>query len=414
MDREVNLRDYFKVIVKWRRLIAFNTAVITILTVVISLVLPKKYAAMATLLPPVEQPDLLGAGSLLEASGLGGMARMAGLPGAATTSDIFAKILKSRAVMAGVIEKCGLMDEYEAQTMEEALGKLGGVTSVEIYPEGIIAISVEARTAVLAADIANSYVDELDRFNRDVNMTRGKRNRIFIEERLLKVKDDLRAAEESLRVFQELHRTVSLDDEVRAAIEAVGSLKAEVIANEVRLGVLKQYATEENPQVRELGSEITQLNRQLREIEHGPKSEGSQNTKFGAGFSVPFARLPEVGLELARRMREAKIQETVFELLTQQYEQAKITEARDTPTIQVLDGAVPPDRRSSPQRRKLVMVGFIFSLFAGVGLSFFLEWVEKIQERPGEYKHWTGMGEELKTDMERIKRRFLRRRRGKT
>lgn len=409
MEREVNLRDYFRVIVKWRKLIAFNTAAVTILTVIISLVLPKRYTAIATLLPPVEQPEVLGIGSLIGGSGFGGVARMAGLTGMATPSDVFARILKSRTVMEGVIEDCDLLAIYRAATMEEALGKLAGVTSIEISPEAIISISIDASTPVLAAEVANSYVDELDRFNREANMTRGKRNRIFIEDRLETVKKDLEAAEESLRVFQQVHKTVSLDDEVRTAIEAASDLKAQVIAREVQLGVLKEYATEQNPRVKEIRAEIAQLKRQLREIEYGSKSKGS-DTKFGVGFSVPFSKLPVVGLELARLMREAKIQEVLFELLTQQYEQAKITEARDTPTIQVLDRAIPPERRSFPQRRRLVMVGFIFSLFVGVGLSFFLEYVEKLHGRPSEYQDWTGMGDELKTDVEAIKKRLFRRR----
>ncbi|TET47904.1 hypothetical protein E3J62_00025, partial [candidate division TA06 bacterium] len=239
MEREVNIRDYFKVIVKWRRLIVFNTAVITILTVVISLVLPKKYTASATLLPPVEQPEILGIGSLL-GGGLGAVASMAGLPGMATASDVFVKILKSRRVMERVIQKCNLMDEYGAETLEEAVISLKGATSPEVSPEGLIIVYVDAKTAVLAAKIANSYIDELDRFNTEVNMTRGKRNRMFIEDRLEQVKEDLSAAEESLKVFQQEHKTVSLDEEVKAAIVAAGNLKAEIIAREVQLGVLRE------------------------------------------------------------------------------------------------------------------------------------------------------------------------------
>ena len=409
MEGEVNIRDYFKVIVKWRRLIAFNTAVVTVLAVIISLVLPKKYTATATLLPPVEQTEVLGISSLLGTGGLGGMARMAGLPGMATASDVFAKILSSRRVMEAVVQKCDLMDEYRVESMEKALAALDGATSVEISPEGVIAISAAARTALLAAEIANSYVEELDRFNLEVNMTRGKRNRIFIEDRLDRVKEDLKAAEESLKVFQQEHKTVSLDEEVRAAIEAAGNLKAEIIAREVQLGVVREYATEKNPQVKSLRSEIAQLNRQLEQIEYGSKSKGS-DTKFGAGFSVPFAKLPAVGLELARLTREAKIQEAVFEVLTQQYEQAKITEARDTPTIQVLDKAVPPEQRSFPRRRKLVVAGFFLSVFVGVGLAFFLEYVDRLQERPKEYEEWIGMGEEVKADMEEFKSKLFRRR----
>ena len=272
MESEVNIRDYFKVIVKWRRLIVFNTVVITILSVVVSFVLPKKFTAKSTLLPPVEQPEILGIGSFLGAGGLGGLAGLAGFPGMATASDVFAKILKSRRVMERVVEKCNLMDEYGAASMENAVLSLTGATSVRVSVEGVISISVDAKTPVLAANIASSYVDELDRFNREVNMTRGKKNRIFIEDRLVKVKEDLKAAEESLRVFQQMHKTISLDEEVKAAIQMAGNLKAEIITREIQLGILREYATEENPQVRSLGSEITQFSRQLNKIEHGSKS----------------------------------------------------------------------------------------------------------------------------------------------
>ena len=409
MEKEVNLRDYFKVIVKWRRIIAFNTATITILAVIISLVLPERYTATATLLPPVEQPEVLGIRSLLGGSAFSGAISVGGIPGMATASDVFAKILSSRRVMEGVVRKCNLMDEYGVKRVAKARAALKEATSVEISPEGIIAISVDAKTPVLASGIANAYVNELDRFNQEANMTRGKRNRIFIEERLEKVKKDLNVAEESLKAFQQRHKTVSLGDELVAAIEAAGQLKAKIITKEVELGVLREFATERNPQVKGLRSEIAQLNRQLREMEYGSKSKGS-DSKFGAGFSISFAELAAVGLELVRLTREAKIQETVFELLTQEFEQAKIAEARDTPTVQVLDGAVPPERKSFPQRKKFVVIGFIFSLFVGIGLSFFLEYVEKLQGRPKEYEEWIGMGEELKGDMRVLTRRLFRRR----
>jgi uncharacterized protein involved in exopolysaccharide biosynthesis len=407
MERDMELKDYLGVIMKWRKIIVFNVIVITVMAAGISLVLPKKYTSATTLLPPVEQPEMAGISTLL-GGGLGAVASMAGLPGMTTTSDVFGKILDSRKVMEEVIKRCNLMDEYGAENMEEAVEGLSGATSVEIYPEGVIAISVEASRAALAADIANTYAEELDRFNQEVNMTRGKKNRIFIEDRLEKVKKDLRAAGESLRVFQEKHRTVSLDEEVAAVIQTVSALKAQVAAKEVQLGVLKEYAMEETGPVMRLRAEIAELNRQVREIEYGAKSE-DKDTGFGAGFSVPFARLPAVGLELARLTREAEIQALIFELLTQQYEQAKIMEAKDTPTIQVLDRAVPPERKSFPQRKKLVAVGFVFSLFVGMVLAFVLEFAEQVEARPQEYGEWMKMGDEVKADFRIITREIFRR-----
>lgn len=409
-EKEINIRDYIQVVVKWRRLIVFNTLVISILAVIISLVLPKRYTATATLIPPVEQqPSVMGLSTILGggAGALGNIGRLAGLPGMATPSDLFAKILESRIVMEGVIETCDLMTVYKEKRIEDALKTLLGATQIEVTPEGVISISTDAKTPQLSAEIANAYVHHLDRFNREATMTQGKKNRIFIENRLKEVEKDLEKSEVDLQAFQEEHKTVSLEDEVVKAIEAAAELKAQIIMKDVELGVLRGFATEKNPQVQRVKSEMGELQKQLKRMEEGSKEEGPAS--YGAGFSIPFRELPEVGLQLARLMREAKIQETVFTLLTEQYEQAKIMEVRDTPTVQILDPAKPPYKKSFPKRSRIVIVAFFFSIFAGVGLSFFMEYLDRMQERPEEVSDWKRMGEAVKKDLDIVVARLLRR-----
>ncbi|KYK32161.1 MAG: hypothetical protein AYK18_16215 [Theionarchaea archaeon DG-70] len=272
--------------------------------------------------------------------------------------------------------------------------------------EGIVSISVTVPTRELSAEIANTFVE----VNRETTMTMGKRQRVFLEERLREVEQSLSEAENALKSFQEKHRTVSLTEELTQAIEAAARLKAEIVAREIRLGVLKRYATEDNPQITQLSSEIGEFRRELRKMEYGGGSkQEASSLEFGAGFSVPFAKLPEVGLELARLMRETKIQEGVYALLTQQYEQAKIAEVKDTPTIQILDRAVPPERRSFPQRRRIVMIAGILSLFAGVGVAFFMQYLEGLKTRPEEYKDWRTMLDQIVRDLKSIKSTLLRR-----
>jgi len=168
-EREINVRDYLRVIVKWRRLIAFNTLIITLLAIIISLVLPKRYTATATLIPPAEQqPSMMGLSAILGggAGALGNIGRLSGLTGMATPSDMFARILESRVVMEGVIETCDLMTVYKEKKIEDALNTLQGATHIEVTPEGVISISTDAKTPQLSANIANAYVNHLDRFNR--------------------------------------------------------------------------------------------------------------------------------------------------------------------------------------------------------------------------------------------------------
>lgn len=412
-DKEINIRDYIRVMVKWRRIIVFNTLIITFLAVIISLILPKRYTATATLFPPVEQQtSVRGLSALLGGGGLGNIGRMAGLPGLATPSELFARILKSRVVMEGVIETCDLMSAYNTDKIEDALLTLEEATQIDVAPEGVISISTDAKTPQLAADISNAYVEHLDHFNREATMTQGKKNRIFVENRLKEVESDLQNAEEDLRTFQEEHKTVSLEEEVVQAIGAAADLKAQIILKDVELGVIREYATEKNPQVVRLKSKMTQLQKQLKRMEEG--SQKGSPASYGAGFSIPFSKLPEVGLQLARLMREAKIQETIFTLLTEQYEQAKIIEVRDTPTVQILDPAKPPHKKSFPKRSRMVIIAFFFSLFAGVGLAFFMEYLARMKERPEEVADWMGMGEAVRQDLEILKRRILKRKKRST
>ncbi len=404
MKKEIDIKDYLSILIKWRRIIVFNVTVITIIAVIISLVLPQKWTAVTTILPPTEDTGSIGISSLL-GGGIGGMlgggalSRM--LPGMATLSDLFAKELKSRRIMTEVLKKNDLLNIYKAKLVTDGLEKLQERTSVEVTPEGLIIVSVIEKNPELAAQIANSFVEELDIFNREVNMTFGKKNRLFLEERLKTVKEDLRVAEESLRVFKERYRTVSISDEMSAAIEVVSNIKAQIMANEVKLGMLYKYSLKSNPEIIRLKNEIAQLKIKEKEIEAiGKGKEG-----FGAGFSIPFEKLPEVSLKLARRKRDLAVQGELYKLLTQQYEQAKIMEVRDTPTVQVLDKATPPEKRSFPKRRKITAFAFFFSFFFGIGLSFFLEYVEYLEStRPAEAKEWKKMFDVIKNDFKRMRR----------
>jgi uncharacterized protein involved in exopolysaccharide biosynthesis len=206
-------------------------------------------------------------------------------------------------------------------------------------------VSVEDRDPKRAADMANAFVEALDQFNRGVRMTKGRRTREFVETRLVETKRELAAAEERLSAYQARHRTVALSPEVSSAIETAARLYAERTSLDVRLGVIRSYSrgvTDEEIQIRQ---QLAQIDRQLQ-------------------------ALPATGLVLARLLREVKTFEQVFVLLTAQYEEARINEARDVVTVEVLDVAQPPERKSRP--RRLVLVGGSLLLGALVGIGYAL------------------------------------------
>ncbi len=412
-SKEISILDYLQVIVKWRKLIVWNTIGLGVFAFLISLAIPNQYIAKAVLLPPEETQDVLTMGYGLSAlmgggggkiGGLGGFTKSLGLPGTTTLSDIFSVILKSRTVAVGVVKRQSLIHYYKldkpgffkipfpwSRTIggdpelrnrkleEAALKKLGSVTKVEISQEGVITVLVEDKNPYKTAEIVNTYVDELDRFNKEINVSQAKNTRIFIEGRLAEAHKSVDKAENELREFQERNKTVSLTEETKAAIEGVAKLKAEIISREVQLGVLRGYATEENPQVVQLKSEIASLRSQMKSIEEGKAGVSTANLGYGAGFSVPFSRLPAVGMELARLMREVKIQETLLGLLIEQYERAKINEARDTPTVRILDKGVPPVKKSGPKRNLFLIGGSFFGMLFSLLFVFIIEYINNIR-----------------------------------
>ena len=386
MNRDPNIRDYISIIVKWRNIVFFNVITISLLAVVVSLVLPKKYTSTGRLLPPMLS------GESMEISGISSMLVGAGLPGGmgATPSDLFSALLKSRTVLDSVIEECELKGYYKKKTMAETREYLIKVTKIEVSPEGIISISVIDKNPNMAARISSSYIKHLDKLNRETSMTVGKRNRLFLEERLNEVRGELEADEDSLKKFQERHHIISLPDELKEAVSIMSTLLAEKIQKEMRLGMIRMYATEENPEVIKINKEISLIEKQLKDIGYEPDPK-----KFLVGFSVPLKDVPEISLTLARLMRDVEVEQEVFAVLTEQYEKAKLQEVRDTPTVEVLDKPEPPEKRSFPKRTRIVIIAFVLSLFVGIVLAFFFEYTDKIKDKD-EGKQWGEISQELK------------------
>jgi capsule polysaccharide export protein KpsE/RkpR len=277
---------------------------------------------------------------------------------------------------------------------------LDEITRIDISPEGIIAVSVTYHDKNLAANIANSFVEELNRFNTETAMTAGKKYRIFIEKRLEENKDSLTKAETALRAFQEKHRTIALEVEVESVIETIAALKSEIILLEVQKGAIGS-ASLSNPYTGNINKRLRELKKQLAKIEIG--SETDKKNGFGVGFSIPLAELPELTLEYARLYRDVKVQEAVFELLAQQYEQAKIMEAKDTPTVQILDSAAPPEEKSYPQRTKITLLVLLASLFVSIGLVILRERFQKAKaNKNAEILRWLAIFNQLMMEVKSL------------
>jgi uncharacterized protein involved in exopolysaccharide biosynthesis len=410
-QEKVDIFSYLTVLVSYRRFLFLNFVGVCVIVAIISLFLPQWYRATTTILPPQTESLNLGiASSLLgAASGLGSSYS---LPLMATPSDVFAAILKSRTVTEAVVEKENLMTAYKVKSKDAAIKELSSRMAVNVTSEGLITLSYEDRERNRTADVANCFVQELDRVNRETSSSKAKNARIFIEERLAQTQKDLSSAEENLQKFQETNKTLVLDDQMKSAIQKAADLKAEMVSSEIELNVLGKTMSPSHPQIQSLRSRVNEMKRQLDLLEWGNQKEKPEEKTI---LDVFFNQVPSLSLQLARLIREVKIQETVFELLTQQYEQYKIEENKDTPTVQVLDKAVPPERRARPKRAFLVAISGILSLFASIAFVFGQEYVKRSRKRnPEGFNRLETLLGVWRKDIEDLRKKFSFRSRKKS
>ena len=385
-DDEVNLLDYWRVLKKrcWMILLLTFASVFTA-GFYSHFMMTKIYGSTASILGPKESGGG-GAGlvATLAASGagqfLGGL-----IPGGGSNRDTFIAILKSRTMAEDLVGRLKLKEYYKIESTEQAIGALQGVTDISVSKEGVISIKVEDKNPKLAAEIANAYPVILDRLLARMGTTEASRQRAFIAERMEKTEKSLKQAEEALRRFQESNKSVVLDAQLRAGLEAAAQARGQIAAAEVQLEVMRAFATENNPQVMQQKRQIEEMKRQLAQMQYSRgldlPSESANSGQRRQEIYVPTATVPKLGIELARLTREVKVQETVFNLLTAQFEAARIAEARDMPTVQLLDKAVPAERKSKPKTVLNIAIAGTVSLFVGVFLVFFLEYVERMRKQ---------------------------------
>ena len=377
---EIDLLDYLSVLFEKRWLLIRNLLIGCVVAALISIVLPRKYTSVATILPPGDSQRWDFQNSLSELSISPFL-----MPSISSTSDLFVEILQSRTVGEAVLKrtysckekKQTLLKIYKSKSIEQSLSLLKRSTTTVASEQGIITIKVEMPARQLAADVANAYVEELDRVNKEKNISQAKNSRLYIEEQLQQTGDKLKEASQNLADFQETNKAISIEEQTKTTIEYAGELKGQILAKQIELGTLRMTMKEDNPRIIMVEREIEEMQTRYNEIQYG-KDESLQDQKE---FYIPIAELPEVGRQLAELIREVKVQETVWELLNQQYYQAKIQEARDTPTVQQLDYAETPEYRSSPKRKLIVIVGGLLGLVFSVFWIFGAEYMRQIRSR---------------------------------
>jgi capsule polysaccharide export protein KpsE/RkpR len=379
-----------------RQLLLRAAAVGFVLSVLVALLIPNTYTSTAQLMPPDTQASS-GMAMLTALAGktLGPLAGLSGdLLSTKSAGPMFIGVLRSETCQDRIVQRFDLQRVYGIKLIGDARKHLDDNTDIkEDRKSGIITIRVEDRNAQRAAAIANAYIDELNSLSAQLSTSAAHRERVFLEDRLKVAKQELDSASNQLAQFSSKNNTLDIQIEGKAMLDAASSLTGQLIAAESQLQGLREIYTDNNSRVRALSGRVAELRKQLEKFGGTEQSAQGPTTNNGRSALVngtdpptdksvngPFPTirsLPLLGEKYSDYYRQTKVQETVFELLTEQYELAKVQEVKETPSVKVLDPARVPERKSAPARWLIVSLGTLLAFgVAGIWVLGTKSWEE--------------------------------------
>lgn len=368
----MTLHDIIHVLlINWKTIIKLTLGAAIVIFIYLFLISPVTYNAPVTILPPAERDQMSGLGSLLSGAEVGDFLTGKFAPG---NSQLFMEILKSRTAAEYVVKMHNLIAYFDVDSDYEAAKELQKELNLDLTKEGIITLSVNVTTNPiplifsdkdsiknLSANLSNSYVEALDKINREKVSYRAKRAREYIEQQIKQTKVELDSAEVKLMVFQKKNKTIALPEQLASSIENAAKLKAEIVNTEIEIGLLEPNFKADNKTLLALRQKLNELQKEYKKFDIDSDD-----------YLVAFSNVPELGMELTKLLRMVKIKNEVYLLLQQQYYRERIQENRDVPTIDILDEAIPPRKQTSPRIIYTTIVSSIF-VFLLVSLFFVMK-----------------------------------------
>lgn len=384
-----------------KRRVVWLVGTATVLSVIAAFVVPSIYEANTKILLPQQSASIA---SMFSGASL---ASLAGAPrdlssALKSPTDIYVSMLESRSVADAIIDRFDLMHVYKSRRRMDCRKTLAGNVIINTEKGNIITITVRDRDPNRAAEIANGFVDELSRLNQDLAITEAKARRQFFEQQLRTEQDALIEAETRMVRTQQSTKLIAPESQTKVTVEGIGKLKEQIGTLEGQLQAARLYGTERNANVLRLEAELAGLREQL--VHLVKQDQGQEGL-------IATSKIPEAAIDYVRRARELKYHESVMELLLRQFEAAKLDEAREGATIQVLDRAIAPEFRTSPHRKVMVLI----AMFAAMVLSVFWAFSEEAWTRAMAHPRLAKeidvlLGIWFGTYWERLRTRFLARR----
>jgi tyrosine-protein kinase Etk/Wzc len=371
-----SLIDFLSVIIMYRKFISRFVMICFLGTIIIAFLLPKWYKSTASVFP-AEKADLLGGleGISSIAKSFSSAKSLASL-GSNSEIDRYLAILKSSTVLDAVIQKFDLVHVYDITSYpgENTVKALLSNVEFTIEEEGNLTITVYDKNPQRAADIANYFVEMLNKTNTELQIQNARGNRQFIEERYKKNIVDLAASEDSLKAFQKKYHVIALPEQIEASIKAAAEISGQLTIKEVQANVLRRTQSEDNPSVIASQIEIDEFRNKLSQM-----NSGVHPTKNEMNVFVPFSKMPDLGGEYIRWFREVEIQYKILQLITPLYEQAKVEENRQTPSVLILDKAGPAERKAKPKILLYAILSFVISIVVALLIVFSIIGIRRLQ-----------------------------------
>lgn len=352
-----------------------------VLITVVAFLIPNEYESVARLIPPDKQ-QLGGLATMLAVAGTTGGGASSGMGGILADSlgvkssgALYMGFLKSSTLQDALVSQFDLRKVYGKRYRVDARKELSENTAIsEDRKSDIITLTVTDHSPERAQQLASAYATILNQLTAQLDTSAAHRERVFIGGRLEAVRKDLEVADKNLSEFSSKNLTLDVKEQGKAMMEGAAELEGQLIAAESQLSGLQQIYTPDNVRIRSLQARVDLLKKKLSQL-RGNRSEpfdaraAQDATNLGSGddVGISISQLPVLGVTYYDLYRQAKVQETLFEVLTKQYELAKVEEAKELPTVKVLDNPEIPEKKSGPPRLSIIAIGTLLAFCAAVG-----------------------------------------------
>lgn len=376
-EEELSLLDIVGII--WRRkwLVFWLTFIFGSVTLIIAVTSTLIYRAECRITPPASSSR--NSGILAQ---LGGIADLVGLPTTATSGQMMIGIIKGNSVVDAIIDKFNLMELYEQEIRLRAReATLKNLEAEEDAKSGIVSIAFLDESPDRAADIANAFVAELSKKLLELSVNDSTQKRNFFENQLTQAQQELSVAENEFITYQQSRGVISFETQTGAILASINSLRNRIAAKNVEISTLSSYARRDNPRLRLAQSELEAMTRELRKLEEEQQRNDRYSRNTSGDLISSVGQLPELGIEYQKYLRNLRFATAKYEMMLRQFENARLGEASDISTIQVVDPATPPDYKYKPKRARMVILGTMAGFMLGVFWAFLSDYMRKLKSR---------------------------------